>query len=41
MASTIWRPKASYLTGAEMVDFYAELVDKYPIISLEDGLGRG
>ncbi|RAK08949.1 enolase [Halanaerobium saccharolyticum] len=25
-------------TSAEMVDFYAELIDKYPIISLEDGL---
>jgi len=26
------------LTGAEMVDFYVDLVNKYPIISLEDGL---
>jgi enolase len=26
------------LTGAEMVDFYADWVDKYPIISIEDGL---
>lgn len=25
-------------TSEEMVDFYAELIDKYPIISLEDGL---
>jgi enolase len=25
-------------TPAEMVDFYEELVDKYPIISIEDGL---
>ncbi len=25
-------------TSSEMVDYYAELVDKYPIISLEDGL---
>ena len=25
------------LTGAELVDFYAELVAKYPIISIEDG----
>lgn len=25
-------------TSAEMVDFYADLIDKYPIISLEDGL---
>jgi enolase len=28
------------LTGAEMVDFYADLVDKYPIISIEDGLAE-
>lgn len=28
------------LTGAEMVDFYADLVNKYPIISLEDGLAE-
>jgi enolase len=26
------------LTSEEMVDFYATLVDKYPIISIEDGL---
>lgn len=26
------------LTSAEMVDFYEELVNKYPIISIEDGL---
>ena len=26
------------LTSAEMVDFYAELCEKYPIISIEDGL---
>jgi enolase len=25
------------LTSAEMVDYYAQLVDKYPIISIEDG----
>ncbi|NLF63228.1 MAG: phosphopyruvate hydratase [Chloroflexi bacterium] len=28
------------LSGAEMVDFYAEWVDKYPIISIEDGLSE-
>lgn len=28
------------LTGAEMVAFYAELVDRYPIISIEDGLAE-
>ncbi len=26
------------LTGAEMVDYYANWIEKYPIISLEDGL---
>lgn len=26
------------LSSAQMVDFYADLVDKYPIISIEDGL---
>lgn len=26
------------LTSAQMVDFYAELVEKFPIISIEDGL---
>jgi len=26
------------LTGAEMVDFYADWIEKYPIISIEDGL---
>jgi len=28
------------LTGTEMVDFYADWVDKYPIISIEDGLAE-
>jgi enolase len=28
------------LSSAEMVDFYAALVDKYPIISIEDGLAE-
>lgn len=28
------------LTSQEMVDFYVSLADKYPIISLEDGLGE-
>ncbi len=27
-------------TSDEMVDFYADLVEKYPIISIEDGLGE-
>jgi enolase len=28
------------LSAEEMVDFYADLVDKYPIISIEDGLAE-
>ncbi|MFC2062134.1 phosphopyruvate hydratase [Elusimicrobiota bacterium] len=28
------------LTSEEMIDFYAALVDKYPIISIEDGLSE-
>jgi len=28
------------LSGAEMVDYWVQLVDKYPIISLEDGLAE-
>ena len=28
------------LSSAEMVDYYAELVEKYPIISIEDGLAE-
>jgi len=28
------------LTGPEMVEFYADWVDKYPIISIEDGLAE-
>lgn len=32
------KTEGKVLTGAEMVDFYVELVDQYPIISIEDGL---
>jgi enolase len=32
------KTEGKVLTGAEMVDFYAEWCDKYPIISIEDGL---
>ena len=28
------------LTTSEMVDFWAEWIDKYPIVSLEDGLAE-
>ena len=29
------------VTGAELVDFYAKLVAKYPIVSIEDGCAEG
>jgi enolase len=32
------KTEGKVLTGPEMVDFYAEWVDQYPIISIEDGL---
>jgi len=28
-------------TSEEMIDFYADMIDKYPIISIEDGLAEG
>lgn len=34
------RREGRKLTGAEMVEFYASLVEKYPIISIEDGLAE-
>lgn len=34
------RKEGKKLTGAEMVDFYANWVDRYPIISIEDGLAE-
>lgn len=34
------RKEGRKLTGAEMVEFYADWVDKYPIISIEDGLAE-
>ncbi|HTL52663.1 MAG TPA: phosphopyruvate hydratase [Planctomycetota bacterium] len=30
--------KSPVKTGKEMIEFYAELVEKYPIVSIEDGL---
>jgi enolase len=49
-ASELWdREKKIYVfhksdgakkTSAEMVDFYARLVEKYPIVSIEDGMGE-
>lgn len=29
------------LSSAEMIDYYADLIDRYPIISVEDGLAEG
>ncbi|GAB6094633.1 phosphopyruvate hydratase [Desulfatiferula olefinivorans] len=29
------------LSAADMIDYYADLVDRYPIISIEDGLAEG
>lgn len=34
------RKEGRQLTGAEMVDFYEQLVAKYPILSIEDGLAE-
>jgi enolase len=34
------RKEGRVLTGAEMVEFYADWVKKYPILSLEDGLAE-
>jgi enolase len=34
------RKEGRKLTGAEMVEFYSEWVNKYPIISIEDGLAE-
>jgi enolase len=34
------RKEGRKLTGAEMVEFYANWVDQYPIISIEDGLAE-
>ena len=34
------RKEGRVLTGAQMIDFYADLCGKYPIISLEDGLAE-
>jgi enolase len=37
---TFKKSSGEVLTSADMVDFYAKLVDKYPIISIEDGLAE-
>ncbi|MDP9110524.1 MAG: phosphopyruvate hydratase, partial [Candidatus Eremiobacteraeota bacterium] len=34
------RSKEAGISGAEMVDLYAALIDKYPIVSIEDGLAE-
>lgn len=35
-----WEGEGRKFTQSEMVDFYAELVNKYPIISIEDGMNE-
>ncbi|HOK40441.1 MAG TPA: phosphopyruvate hydratase [bacterium] len=35
-----WKSTKDILTSEQMVDFYVNLVNKYPIISLEDGMGE-
>ncbi len=35
-----WKSSKEILSSEKMVDFYVDLVNKYPIISLEDGLGE-
>jgi enolase len=38
----VYRPFADNrpLTSADMVDFYAQLIERYPIVSIEDGLSE-
>ena len=36
----VLKKEGKSLSSAEMIEFYARLVDKYPIISLEDGLAQ-
>ncbi len=36
----VLKKEGKELTGEEMVDFYADWIEKYPIISLEDGLAE-
>ncbi|MGC8764481.1 MAG: phosphopyruvate hydratase [Brevinematia bacterium] len=35
-----WKSSKEILSSEQMVDFYEKMVEKYPIISLEDGLGE-
>ncbi len=35
-----WKSSKEVLTSSQMVDYYVDLVKKYPIVSLEDGLGE-
>jgi enolase len=36
----VYRLEGKELTAAEMIDFYAALTEKYPIVSIEDGLAE-
>ena len=35
-----WKSTGEILTSEQMIDFYEKLVNNYPIISIEDGLGE-
>jgi enolase len=35
-----WKSSKKRLTSEQMVDFYTKLVDKYPIVSIEDGMAQ-
>ena len=39
-APTSWPARAARSTPAEMVDYCADLVDRYPIVSIEDGMAE-
>ena len=46
-ASELWRDGAYVLAGegrtlssAELVEYWAELADRYPIVSIEDGMAE-
>jgi enolase len=39
-AYTFWKSDKSKKTSAEMVDFWKKWVEKYPIVSIEDGLAE-
>jgi len=38
--NNIYTLEGKNLSGGELIDFYSELIEKYPIISIEDGLAE-